>query len=107
MTTITRTPHGDYRCTTCGTDDLGPGGMHMSRRYDNGARYPRGSHTPERCATALRARQEIEQGLRQQRLTVARSTAFDRLLNLHPDSDNWRDQALALSEQYRAKYLNA
>lgn len=105
MTSIIRTPYGDYRCTTCGTDDLGHGGMHMSRRYDNGARYPRGRHTPERCSTALRAREEAENGYRQQRLAAARSTALTRLMTMLPDGDDWRDRALALSERYRAKYL--
>jgi hypothetical protein len=38
-------------CVKCGTEVSG--GREMSAAYDNGKRYPRAAHTPERCAQSV------------------------------------------------------
>lgn len=100
---IVQTSQGDYRCTVCGTRDLGVGGMHLSKRYANGARYARGYHTEQRCRNAAEYAARLAEDAARERLRTARSIAANRLIDMLPDDDNWRDAAKAIMEELRRR----
>lgn len=100
---IEQTSQGDYRCTVCGTRDLGAGGMHLSKRYANGVRYARGYHTEQRCRNAAEYAARQEEDAARVRLRNARRIAADRLIDMLPDDDQWRAAAEAIMAEYRRR----